>query len=535
MRCPSSQALHRGARAGLGSTVGVVRAGVIATVVACVGVACARGRPEPTGVIVVGITSSPTNLDPRFGLDDVSQKLHQLIYDPLLSLDDRMQPRLELAESFEAPTPTTYVVSLRQGVRFHDGHELTSADVVHTFRSMLDPALASPRRGGLVPLESIEALDRYRVRFGLTEPFTSFPVNLLLSIVPHDAGPELSSRPNGTGAYRVLSASADEEVSLQPFAEHWRGAPRNSGLRMKVVPDEMMRALELRHGTMDMVVNDVSPDIYYQLRDDPVVRVSTTEGLDCQYVGVNLRDPVLHDRRVRQAIAYAIDRQAIVDHLRRGLARRADGLLPPQSWAYAPDVRVYDHDPARARALLDEAGFPDPDGDGPRPRLRVSLKVSNLEFNRLQSAVLQEQLRTVGIALDVRAYEFATLFADVGAGNFQLFTLQWTAASLADPDILRRIFHSSQVPPVGFNRGHYANADLDDRLERAAASRDDRERRALYADAQRILAEDLPYIPLWFKTNFALVRRGLTGVALNPFADLVFLRHVARNEPTARR
>lgn len=519
--------MRRGSIAGAIPTTVVVLGGLVS-------VTCSAPRPASSNVIVVGITSSPTNLDPRFGLDDVSQKLHQLIYDSLISLDDQMRPRLELAESFEAPTPITYVVAVRPGIRFHDGHELTAADVVHTFGTMLDPALASPRRGALDKLASVQALDRYRVRFELSEPFASFPINLALSIVPDGAGPELSSRPNGTGPYRFRSAAVDEEVTLQSFAEHWRGAPRNDGLRLKVVPDEMMRALEVRHGSMDLVVNDVSPDIYDQMRDEPSIRTSTSDGVDCQYIGVNLRDPMLSDRRVRQAIAYAIDQQAIVDHLRRGLARRANGLLPPLSWAHAADVRPYDHDPARARRLLDAAGYTDPDGDGSLPRLRVSLKVSNLEFNRLQSAVLQEQLRAVGIALDVRAYEFATLFADVVAGNFQLFTLQWTAVSLADPDILRRVFHSTQVPPVGFNRGYYSSPELDDRLDRAGRSRDEHERRALFADAQRILAEDLPYIPLWFKTNFAIARHDVSGVALNPFADLVFLRHVSRNGSSAR-
>lgn len=517
-----------------GTSIIVAVATALSVLNGLVGTACSAPRSASSNVIVVGITSSPTNLDPRFGLDDVSQKLHQLIYDSLISLDDQMRPRLELAERFEAPTSTAYVVTLRQGIRFHDGRELTAADVVHTFRTMLDPALASPRRGALDRLASVEALERYRVRFELSEPFASFPINLVLPIVPDGAGLELASRPNGTGPYRFRSAAADEEVTLEAFAGHWRGAPRNDGLRLKVVPDEMMRALEVRHGSMDLVVNDVSPDIYYQMRSDSSIRTSTGEGVDCQYIGVNLRDPVLRDRRVRQAIAHAIDQQAIVDHLRRGLAQRANGLLPPRSWAHAADVRPYDHDPARAKRLLDAAGYTDPDEDGPLPRLRVSLKVSNLEFNRLQSAVLQEQLRAVGIALDVRTYEFTTLFADVVAGNFQLFTLQWTAVSLGDPDILRRVFHSKQVPPVGFNRGYYSNPELDDRLDRAGAAGDEQERRALYGEAQRILAEDLPYIPLWFKTNFAIARDDVSGVALNPFADLVFLRHVSRNGPSAR-
>ena len=204
-------------------------------------------------------------------------------------------------------------------------------------------------------------------------------------------------------------------------------------------------------------------------------------GVDYQYIGLNLRDPVLGDVRVRQALAYAIDSRAIIEYLRRGLARPATGLLPPQSWAVASDLEPYRYDPDRARALLDLAGYRDPDGDGPAPRLRLELKISSaVEFNRLQAAVIQQNLRAVGVDLDVRTYEFATLFSDVLEGNFQMYTLQWTAGSLADPDILRRVFHSDQVPPLGFNRGHYSNPEVDALLDEAGASSDEARRLELF-------------------------------------------------------
>src|SRR5262249_35597188 len=154
----------------------------------------------------------------------------------------------------------------------------------------------------------------------------------------------------------------------------------------------------------------------------------------------------------------------------------------------------YPHDPARARALLDAAGHPDPDGDGPRPRFALSLKVSNSEFNRLQSSVIQQNLRDIGVELDVRTYEFATLYADVLAGNFQLYTLQWTAGALADPDILRRVFHSNQMPPAGFNRGRFSNAQVDALLDEASAATDDARRYELFANVQRLLSTEVPYI-----------------------------------------
>jgi peptide/nickel transport system substrate-binding protein len=521
MRVSSARRTIKGAAAGM--LLGLV------TSIGCL----SRPTANPN-VLVVGITSDPNSLDPRFGLDDVSQKIWQLLFDSLLTFDDELRVVGGLAQSFENPTPLTYVARLHEGVRFHDGHELTSADVVYTFQSVLDPTLASSRRGGFREILSIEPLDRYTVRFTLRAPYTSFPINLIsLPIIPDHAGIELRERPVGTGPYRFVRHLVDDQVELAAFPEYWQGAPRNEGLVLKVVPDEVMRALEVQKGTLDIVVNDVSPDIFFQLGRDPQVQMATGPGVDYQYIGLNLRDPLLHDVRVRRALAYAIDRQAIVDYLRRGLAAPAVGLLPPLSWAFDPGVRAYQYDPPRAKALLDEAGYPDPDGDGPMARLRLSLKVSNVEFNRLQSSVIQEELRRVGIALDVRTYEFATLFADVQRGNFQLFTLQWPGGAVADPDILRRVFHSSQVPPAGFNRGHYSNVPLDALLDRATASRDDSERRELYGEAQRILAEDVPYISLWYKTNLIIARRNLSGLRLTPLADFTFLREVGRTETRA--
>jgi peptide/nickel transport system substrate-binding protein len=220
---------------------------------------------------------------------------------------------------------------------------------------------------------------------------------------------------------------------------------------------------------------------------------------------------VLRDRRVRQALAHAIDRQAIVKHLRRGLAEPAVGILPPASHAVEPDVPTFAYDPDRAARLLDEAGYRDPDGDGPRPRLRLSLKVSSVEFNRLQPAAIQQDLARVGIELDVRTYEFATLYADVLRGSFQLFTLQWVGVS--DPDMLRRVFHSSQMPPAGFNRGFYSNPDVDRLIDRATVSMDPDERLRLYSEVQRRVAEDVPYVSLWYKTNVAVGKRGPVGRA----------------------
>ncbi len=503
-----------------------VRLLACASVAAALAIGCTAPRAQDRALLRIGVVSSPNNLDPRVGTDEASQRIHQLIFDQLFRIDDGLRVVPGLAESLGQPDDRTYVVRLRRGVRFHDGHELTSADVAYTFTCFLDPSFVSARKGAYRLLESVRAIGRYDVVFTLKEPFGSFPVNLVMPVVPAGAGPSLSAAPIGTGPYRFSRNVADDRVVLAANADYYDGRPRNDGIELRVVPDDIMRGLELRQGGIDAVINDLAPDIVHEFQREGRLQVVTSPGTDYAYVGINTRDPALRDVRVRRALAYAIDRAAIVEYLRRGFATPAVGILPPMSWAYEPGVTQYQFDPAGAMRLLDEAGFRDPDGDGPAPRLSLTLKISSTEFNRLQSAVIQQDLRRVGIALDVRAYEFATLYADVLKGNFQLFTLQWVGVS--DPDMLRRVFHSKQMPPVGFNRGFFSDPAVDALVDQATSSTDDLLRRTLYSRAQRLIADEVPYVSLWYKTNVAVTRTDLRGLTLSPAADFRALRNVFR-------
>jgi peptide/nickel transport system substrate-binding protein len=508
---------------------GAILAALLAVSIATA--ACLRRPVDDPDVIIVSLTSGPNNLDPRVGTDEASQKIGQLLFSSLMQLDASLRVVPALAERLDHPDPLTYVATLRPGVRFHDGRPLTARDVVFTFRCFLDPAFLSPRKGAYSMLASVDARDARTVVFTLKEPFGSFPVNLVMPIVPDGSGPDFRSAPIGSGPYRFVRHAVDDRLELAPFEDYIDGPPRNGGLVFKIVPDDVMRGLELRTNTIDLVINDLAPDLVHQMHEDDDLQVIEAPGVDYQYVGLNLRDRALEDVRVRRALAHAIDRQSIVEHLRRGLGTPADSLLPPLSWASAPGIRVFDYSPPDAMRLLDEAGHPDPDGPGPLPRLRLTLKVSNVEFSRLQSAVIQQNLRDVGVALDVRSYEFATLYADVLGGNFQMYTLQWAGGAVADPDILRRVFHSTQTPPVGFNRGHYSNAAVDALLDRAGASLDFQERLDLFAEAQRLIADDVPYVSLWHRRNVAVARRTLAGVRLSPAADFLFLKDVERLGP----
>jgi peptide/nickel transport system substrate-binding protein len=229
---------------------------------------------------------------------------------------------------------------------------------------------------------------------------------------------------------------------------------------------------------------------------------------------------------VRQALAHAVNRQAIVDHLRRGLALPAIGLLPPMSWAIDKGMPDFAYDPEKAKRLLDEAGFRDPDGDGPQPRLRLTMKTSTTEFTRLQATVLQQDWKRIGVEVTLRSYELATFLTDIARGQFQMCTLQWVG--ITDPDMLRRVFHSAQTPPVGFNRGHFSDPQIDALIDKATQSTDDSERRVLYADVQRKIAEAVPYVSLWHKTNVVIARPDIVGVEVSPNADFIFLRNVSK-------
>jgi peptide/nickel transport system substrate-binding protein len=474
------------------------------------------------------MTNSAVNLDPRIGADEASQKAHQLLFNSLVHLDTNLTVATELAESLERPDPLTYVARLRHGVRFHDGSDLTAKDVAYTFRSFLDPAFRG-RSGAYTNVQSVEIVDPYTVAFHLKTPSASFPINLVMGIVKDGSGAANARTPIGTGPYKLVSFKPDDRLVLARFDGYYEGPAKNSGVVLKVVPDDTMRGLELRKGAVDLVVNDVAPDIVWQMQRDGKLGIATGPGTDYAYIGLNLRDPLLQRLEVRQAIGYAIDREAIVKYLRRGFASTAVGIVPPMSWAFQREVFDFRYDPAEAMRLLDAAGLTDPDGAGPRPRLTLTLKTSTSEMYRVQAAAIQQDLARVGIKSEVRSQEFATLLGDVVKGNFQMFTAQFVGG--VDPDMLRRVFHSGQAPPNGLNRAHYKSAEVDRLIDQASATTDDGQRRALYGEAQAAIARDVPMISLWYKTNVAVFQPDIHGVRLSPIADFTFLKDVSRSNP----
>jgi peptide/nickel transport system substrate-binding protein len=486
---------------------------------------CGRPATEPAGTVTFLIETMPANLDPRVGTDAQSQRLDGLLFSSLVERDASMNLRGDLAERWETPDPLTYIFHLRAGVQFHDGRPLTSADVKFTFDTILSGAVQSPKRGSFRMVKSIETPDPLTVIFRLSEPYASFPWSLArpaIGIVPANSASDFAEHPVGTGPFRFVSMRQDDEIVLERNAGYFRTPPHIERVRFRIVPEAVVRGLELRKGTADLELNSLTPDMVPVLARTKNLGVTEQPGSILAYLSFNCEDPALSKREVRQALAYATDRETLVRTLLRGQARVADGLLPPGNWAFESDTQRYVYDPAKAEALLDQAGYPRKGDPHAGMRLKLTIKTSTDQSARLLAEVLQDQWRRVGIDLELQPLEFATLYADITRGNFQIYTLRWVGAN-NDPDIFEYVFSSKKIPPAGANRGRYRNAQLDALVDQARVESDREKRKAIFEEVQKIVAEDEPYLPLWFLDNISVHQKRVTNIELTPSGDYEFL------------
>jgi peptide/nickel transport system substrate-binding protein len=491
------------------------------SLVSIVSLLSCSAKPDANTLVMI-IESSPTNLDPRVGLDGQSENIDNLIFDDLLSKGDDLNVAPGLAERWEIPDPVTYIFHLHRGVKFHDGRSLTSRDVKWTFDSLLQGKIRSTKAAVYKFVDHIDAPDDATVIFHMREQDATLLWNLsdgAMGIVPEGSGDEMTRHPIGSGPFRFVSAETDRDVVIERNEDYWGGPAKLARVRFAVVPDATTQALELRKGSGDVAINSLTPDTVSTLAREPNLAVERAAGTRLAYLGFNLRDPILKDARVRQAIAYALDRRPMIEYLWRGEAEPARSVLPTQSWAYYAGVPAYDHDLKKANQLLDAAGYPAVNG----VRFHITMKTSTDENTRLMVAVMQQQLREAGVALDIRSFEFATFFADVQHGAFQMYGLRWIGGN-EDPDIFEYAFDSAKFPPNGANRGYYSNPKVDALIDKARRAIDPHVRKPLYAEVQRILAEDLPYIDLWYLDNVVVHTRRVRDLKLNPAGNYDFLR-----------
>ena len=483
---------------------------------------CAQGKP-PSGTVTVLVESSPANLDPRIGTDAVSERIDSLLFDALVRRDRSFGIAPELAASWETPDPLTYRFHLRPGVRFANGQPLTSRDVKWSLDTLLNGAVTTVKTASYKSWQSVEAPDPLTVIVHLKKPDTGLLWNLCdgaFGVIPYGSGRDFWRHPLGSGPFVFVQQEQDKEVVIRRNPSYWGGAPSIPVVRFAVVPDAITRALELQKGTADIEVNAVPVDLLPALARDPHLQVESAPGTNVYYLIFNQRDPHLRDARVRTAIAEAVDRSLIIRTLYDGRARISNSVLPPEHWAWTGDTVHHPFDPLAANTLLDQAGYRR-GGDG--TRFHLVMKSSTDETNRLLCAVLQSQLARVGIALDVRSYEFATFYADITKGAFALAPSRWIGGNEA-PDIFKYAYSSASTPPHGANRGFYANTLVDSKLAEAAANPDHSVEVADYKAIQQQLANDLPVLNLWYADTVAVVNRRLSPLDLPSSGNFDFLR-----------
>ena len=472
---------------------------LIALFGACLLAGCARHEaPQPT--LRVGLTQPVLDVDPRRAADAASARIGRLLYSRLVELDADFRPRPAAADwqridalhwrfTLRAPRP-----------RFADGAPLAAADVAATYGAVLGAGAASPLRGELGSLAAVAAVDDGTVDFTLNAADPLFPARLTHGIVPArcaSAAPA-GERPchyDGSGPFALESVAADRVVLKR----------RRDGLRVEflLVPDPTTRVLKLLRGELDLLQNDLPPELVIYLARQPAVRVLRGPGTGYHYLGFNLADPLTGDVRLRRAVAHGIDRAALIRYLLGGAARPAGSVLPPGHYA-AAELPAYRHDPELARRLLAEAGLHTP---------RLTYKTSTDPLRVRIATAIQAQLAAVGIRLRVQSTEWGSFFDAVRGGRFQMYSLAWVGVT--QPDVLRQLFHSASMPPAGANRGHFADPAVDALLDAAAGAEPTRQT-ALYQAAQRRIHAELPYVPLWYEDNVAAVRAGVRGYALRP-------------------
>ncbi len=428
----------------------------------------------------------------------------------------------DLARSWKRVNSKLYRFVLREGIRFHDGPLLEPEDVAYTYRSILSGQVMSTKKAALESIAEVRAAGKNIVEVELRQPFNGLLYNMNVGIVPRDSPANFAQNPIGTGPYRLMSYQPDGGAVLKAFTEYFEGRPRIQNLKIRIIPDATTRALEIRKGTVDLILGPsaVPPDYYRILRADPELKCLTRTGNNYAYVGFNLRDPMLQKCEVRQAIGFAIHREQMVQTLFYGTATLATGMLPPHNWAYEGNVLRMPYDRDHAMQLLDRAGFTDPDGSGPEMRLWLTLKTSTSEFRRIVATVIQRNLASAGIGLKIRSYEFGTYFSDINRGNFQMCMLMWIGES--DPDIFSVAFATNGSR----NRGKYSNPDVDQWIEMARVAESDAEQIRLYSLIQKRIAEDAPYVSLWYEPNLCIMRRELQGMQLTPDSDFRVLKDV---------
>lgn len=505
------------------------------------------GCRRRSDAFVIALGDNIRTIDPigSPSVDAASERIRTLIFNSLVRKDENFDYTGELASNIQrSDDGLTYTFTLRDGIKFHDGRTLTSADVKYTLDLLISSNFAksasffegagAERRSYI---KSVEAPDGLTIVVTLVEPWVGLLSNLVpIPILPTGSYESQKTDPLGTGPFKFIRYDNIQQVcDVEAFAEHWEGAPKLQNVRVRVIPDMNALQSELQSGRVDIAPMPTSlfPDAVKHLENDPNLQVKSFAGSNVVLLTINTASPPLNNIKVRQAVAHAIDRESLIKNLLRGFGEIAHSIIPEESWAYSAG-QTYSFDPARAKQLLDEAGFPDPDGDGPRMRFAnpVVYKLSGSSIaGRQYAGVIQNYLKDVGIPVEIQTPELNTLFDELRRGNFQIAYSQWVGGN-QDPIFYKDLFATSEIPTQARpsrNRSRYTNPELDRLLDEAVNTFDRERAKELYRQIQEIVSRDVPVFPLWYQSNIVIARKNVGNIQVNASGDWGFVKNLTVN------
>jgi len=500
------------------------------------------GCRRRSDVFVVALGDNIRTIDPigSPSVDAASERVRTLIFNSLVKKNEKFDYVGELASDIARSTDgTTFTFTLHDGVKFHDGRILTSADVKYTLDLLFSSSFAKSAsfyEGTGTDkhsyIKSVETPDSKTVVVTLIKPWVGLLSNLVpVAIIPKDSYESEKEHPLGTGPFKfVRYDNAQQVVDVEAFSEYWDGPSKIPTVRVRVISDMNALQAELRAGRVDIapMPTSLSPDAIKLLEQDPNLQVNAFTGSNLVLLTINTSSAPLDNFKVRQAIAYAIDRENLIKNLLRGYGKMAHSILPEESWAYTPGQK-YSYDPAMAKKLLDEAGFKDPDGDGPKMRFDkpVVYKLSGSSISGRQYAgVIQDYLKAVGIPVEIQTPEQNTLFDELRRGNFQISYTQWVGGN-QDPIFYKDLFATSEIPTQtrpSRNRSRYSNKELDALLDEAVNTFDRQRGLELYTKVQEIVSREVPVFPLWYQANIVIAKKTVGNIKVNASGDWGFVK-----------
>ena len=498
-----------------------------------------------SNAFVIALGDNIRTIDPigSPSVDAASERVRTLIFNSLVKKDEKFDYTGELASDIKrSDDGLTYTFTLRDGVKFHDGKAFSSADAKYTLDLVFSSEFAKSASfyEGTGPdkhsyVKSVEAPDAKTVVVTLIKPWVGLLSNLVpVAIIPKDSYESQKTHPLGTGPFKFVRFDNTQQVcDVEAFPEYWEGAPKLPAVQVRVISEMNSLQSNLLSGVVDIapMPTSLSPDAIKGLEKNPNLQVKVFPGSNLVLLTINTSSAPLDNVKVRQALAYAVNRENIIKNLLLDLGKIAHSILPEESWAYSTG-QTYSYNPAKAKQLLDEAGFPDPDGDGPKMRFDkpIVFKLSGTSVSGRQYAgVIQNDLKAVGMPVEIQTPEQNTLFDELRRGNFQIAYSQWVGGN-QDPIFYKDLFATSEIPTQtrpSRNRSRYSNPELDKLLDEAVNTFDRTRGRELYVKIQDIVSHDVPVLTMWYQSNVVIAKKDVQNIQVNASGDWGFVRNLS--------